>query len=291
MKKLFVILLLFPVYSFSQQMLWSTIPDHAQRLVTKEEASEEVLNLLNQYDYFFDGSGYNKSQFLVFLEKSSVFNKGMDKQNIKEIIQSSDSPTVFAFKYNTGDGSEVQFFYIDKNTMDMGVFTNEYFSIPNRNHTSNKKKFQQLFRNLFQNRNNPKQNSSSSSSASSGALYKGKKNNITGSRDDTGNSLARNYNEGESGFGNMMLDLKDRRWVSPPRVEDKGEETGRVVVKFRVNRQGTITWAKAGMRGTTISDESLWAKCERALMNARFNPIETAPESQTGQVVFNFGLR
>lgn len=138
--------------------------------------------------------------------------------------------------------------------------------------------------------------------ANPNALYKGKKNNSTGRGDGTGNTpgnqgsdlgdpLASNYGEGGSGFGDMMLDLKDRRWTSPPRVEDRGQEAGRVVVQFRVNRQGVVTWAKAGMRGTTISDGSLWAKCERALMNARFNPIQNAPESQTGQVVFNFGLR
>lgn len=134
------------------------------------------------------------------------------------------------------------------------------------------------------------------------ALYKGKKNDSAGKGDgegsepgnqgsDLGDPLASNYGEGGSGFGDTMLSLKNRNWTKPPSIKDEGQQSGVVVVQFRVNRQGAITYARAGVRGTTISDRVLLEKCERAMLNARLNTLPNAPESQTGEVRFNFKLR
>lgn len=134
------------------------------------------------------------------------------------------------------------------------------------------------------------------------ALYKGKKNNATGKGDGTGSTagnqgsklgdpLASNYGEGGSGDGNMMLSIANRRFEVPPKIDDKGQQAGRVAVEFRVNRQGVVTHARAGVRGTTISNRALLEKCERAMMAARLNQLPNAPDSQTGVIVFNFKLR
>ena len=134
------------------------------------------------------------------------------------------------------------------------------------------------------------------------ALFKGKKNNAEGQGDGTGSvagnqgsalgdPLASNYGEGGSGDGDMMLSLKDRRFVVRPNIEDKGQQSGRVAVEFRVNRRGVITYARAGVRGTTLSDRALLEKCEKAVLGARLNELPNAPATQTGVLVFNFKLK
>ena len=134
------------------------------------------------------------------------------------------------------------------------------------------------------------------------ALYGGKKNNSTGKGDGTGTTagnqgsaqgdpLASNYGDGGSGDGNMMLSIKNRSFVVPPKIDDKSQQYGKVVVLFRVNKQGVVTYARAGQRGTEITDGEIWRKCERAMMAARLNQLPNAPDSQEGTIVFNFKLR
>lgn len=134
------------------------------------------------------------------------------------------------------------------------------------------------------------------------ALYKGKKNNATGKGDgtgtkagnqgsDLGDPLASNYGEGGSGDGNMMLDIANRKFEVPPNIKDDGQQAGRVAVQFTVNKSGAVTSARAGVRGTTISNRALLEKCERAMMSAKLNALENAPASQSGVIVFNFKLR
>lgn len=134
------------------------------------------------------------------------------------------------------------------------------------------------------------------------ALYKGKKNDGLGSGDGTGSTpgnqgsalgdpLASNYGEGGSGDGNMMLTIANRRFEVRPSLQDDGQQAGRVAVEFKVNRSGVVTYARAGVKGTTISSRTLLEKCERAVMGARLNQLPNAPDSQTGVIVFNFKLR
>jgi hypothetical protein len=134
------------------------------------------------------------------------------------------------------------------------------------------------------------------------ALYKGKKNNATGTGDGTGNTpgnqgepdgdpLSPNYGKGGSGFGNVNLSLANRRFVDIPQIEDKGQSSGKVAVEIRVDRTGTVVYARAGAKGTTLSDLGLWGKCERAVMGARLNQLESAPDVQIGVVIFNFKVK
>jgi hypothetical protein len=113
------------------------------------------------------------------------------------------------------------------------------------------------------------------------ALYKGKTNNATGEGDGTtgtpgnqgkttGSTLTNNYNG--TGSGN----------------DDDGRHTGRIVVELRVDKNGNVVYARAGARGTTIVDAALLQKCENAVRNARLNSPDSAPELQTGTVVFSF---
>jgi len=134
------------------------------------------------------------------------------------------------------------------------------------------------------------------------ALYTGRRNNAAGSGDGTGTTpgnqgspngdpLAANYGEGGSGFGDASLSLENRRFVRPPQIEDNGQQSGKVAVEVVVGRDGEIIQARAGVRGTTISNDALWDKCERAALGAQLNRLDQAPPRQTGVIVFNFKLR
>jgi len=131
------------------------------------------------------------------------------------------------------------------------------------------------------------------------ALYTGKKNNGTGAGDGTGNTpgnqgvrngdpLASDYGPGGSGFGNAQLTLAGRKFVNIPKISDDGQTSGKVAVEIRVDQTGRVIYARAGVKGTTISDKDLWAKCEAAVRSSSLNRLESAPDTQQGTVIFNF---
>jgi outer membrane biosynthesis protein TonB len=130
------------------------------------------------------------------------------------------------------------------------------------------------------------------------ALYKGKTNNATGEGDGTtntpgnqgkptGSTLTNNYNGTGSGNGGN-LSMSQRNFVNEPKVDDSHRSTGKIVVEIHVDKMGNVIYAKAGARGTTITDYDLFTKCETAVRNARLNELDTAPETQTGFVTFVF---
>jgi outer membrane biosynthesis protein TonB len=134
------------------------------------------------------------------------------------------------------------------------------------------------------------------------ALFKGKRNNATGGGDGTGtvpgNQGASNgdpnsnsYTGGGNGSGSgIALNLSGRKFLSLPRIEDNGQTQGKISVDIVVDRNGTIITAKAGGRGTTISNTALWNKCEKAVLGTKLNATTTGPEIQAGSVIFTFLL-
>lgn len=134
------------------------------------------------------------------------------------------------------------------------------------------------------------------------ALYRGRQNKATGQGDGTsdvagnqgselGDPLAANYGEGGSGDGNTGLSIANRRWVVPPKIEDNGQQAGIVAVEVHVAPNGTVSYARAGVRGTTLPDKVLWEKCEAALRGARLNQLERAPSVQKAVVHIRFRLK
>jgi len=132
------------------------------------------------------------------------------------------------------------------------------------------------------------------------ALYKGKANKGTGKGDGTGTTpgnqgsvngdpLANNYGEGGSGFGNTPIAL--RRFTNLVTPQDDGQKTGKIAVRITVNKQGIVIDATPGVKGTTLQDLDLWAKCKTAVMGARLNQSDSAPDVQVGVVVFNFKVK
>jgi len=73
--------------------------------------------------------------------------------------------------------------------------------------------------------------------------------------------------------------------------EDNGQQAGIVAVEVHVAPNGTVTYARAGVRGTTLPDKVLWEKCEAALRGARLNQLERAPSVQKAVVHIRFRLK
>lgn len=132
------------------------------------------------------------------------------------------------------------------------------------------------------------------------ALYKGKANKGTGQGDGTGatpgnqgsvngDPLSNKYGEGGSGFGETPIAL--RRFTNLITPSDDGQKTGKIAVRISINKEGIVTNAVPGVKGTTLNDRELWQKCKDAVMGARLNQSSTAPDVQVGVVVFNFKVK
>ncbi len=134
------------------------------------------------------------------------------------------------------------------------------------------------------------------------ALYKGKKNDGKGAGDGTGtvpgnqgskdgDPLSPDYGDGGSGFGGVALDLKSRRFVNLTIPKDDGQKYGRVAVSITVDKNGVVVKATPGVKGTTLSDRAIWEKCRIAVLGSSLNKLESAPDNQTGVVIFNFKVK
>ncbi|MDC0189290.1 hypothetical protein OAJ42_00205 [Flavobacteriales bacterium] len=66
------------------------------------------------------------------------------------------------------------------------------------------------------------------------------------------------------------------------------KETGRVVVRVWVNREGVTIKAIAGIRGTTESASCLIEEAQVAALKTTWTPYLNAPETQIGQITYNF---
>lgn len=136
----------------------------------------------------------------------------------------------------------------------------------------------------------------------SNALYKGAASTGNGAgdgnTDEAGNQgkpngsvLSHSYTGTGIGGGGIALNLEGRSFIARPTLSDDGQSEGKISVQITVNRDGNIMTAKAGGRGTTIQNASLWRKCEDAARQARLNAIGDGPEIQAGVVIFSFKLQ
>lgn len=132
------------------------------------------------------------------------------------------------------------------------------------------------------------------------ALYKGKKNNGAGQGDGTGNTPgnqgsingdpnAPNYGEGGSGNGNTSIPLS--KFSNVKTITDNSQKTGRIAVRVRVNRDGKVISAQAGVKGTQFIDLNLFRLCEDAIMGANMENMVAGYENRSFTVVFNFKVK
>lgn len=150
------------------------------------------------------------------------------------------------------------------------------------------------------------------------ALYKGKNKSTSqgtgttgtgdqGTRDGDPNSKYYGKGQGQGGSGSgggqgdgigpgtgpgsgpgYSVDLKGRNVISPPKIYDNSQETGKVVVDIRVDKYGSVTDAIPGARGSTTTSSNLYRKAKEAALKAKFNASPQGVEEQRGTITFVF---
>lgn len=121
--------------AFGQQSLWSTIkPENEKsglKYVPLENVAKEVLTFYNQYNYYFDLSGYSKKRFIE--ETGYGFDDWSMLNEINEL-------TVFAFKTNMGRGSVIMVLCVSKDNVNLLLFSNDITLHENPQNTGSYKK-------------------------------------------------------------------------------------------------------------------------------------------------------
>src|SRR6185369_4468543 len=113
--------------------------------------------------------------------------------------------------------------------------------------------------------------------------YTGKNGNGTGPGEGDGTGSGKG-----PGNGGISFDLTGRRLVRKPSIDDKSQETGRVVVSITVDKEGNVTEARPGARGSTTTSAYLFGKAKEAAMKARFSPNPDGADIKKGTMTFVF---
>jgi colicin import membrane protein len=115
------------------------------------------------------------------------------------------------------------------------------------------------------------------------STYQGKSG--TGTGPGSGDGEGSGSGSGKDGFS---FDLSGRSLLRRPTVDDKSQLTGRVVVNITVDKQGTVTSAVPGGRGSTTTNSYLFSKAKEAAMKAKFSPNAEGADIQKGTMTFVF---
>lgn len=94
--------------------------------------------------------------------------------------------------------------------------------------------------------------------------------------------------KGNSGSGNYRLG--GREALVKKTFQQNCNQSGIVVVRIEVDRQGNVISAVPGVKGTTNSDPCLTKPAKRAALATKFNPDPNAPVKQVGVIIYEFKL-
>lgn len=109
--------------------------------------------------------------------------------------------------------------------------------------------------------------------------------------DPSGDPNASSYygtGRGLDGDGNYQLG--GRKAVSKPKRIQDCNESGIVVVSIEVDRNGNVTKATPGVRGTTNNSKCLLDPAKEAALSTKFNADSDAPTRQIGKIIYKFSL-
>lgn len=93
------------------------------------------------------------------------------------------------------------------------------------------------------------------------------------------------------GGDGISFSLGGRSSLSLPSPEYPRQKSGRVVVEVTVDRNGNVTKATGGVRGSTTTDSELVKVAERAALQAKFDMKSDAPAEQRGTITYVFRLQ
>lgn len=110
----------------------------------------------------------------------------------------------------------------------------------------------------------------------------------------TGDPNAAGYGQGGSGNGEqgsgISFSLSGRSAISLPKPNYPGDDAGVVVVTVTVDKNGKVTGAEPGARGTTIMNQKFWNEAKQAALKAKFNVSANAAAFQQGTISYRFVL-
>lgn len=109
--------------------------------------------------------------------------------------------------------------------------------------------------------------------------------------DPDGDPEARSYyghGMGLDGDGNYLLG--GRRALNKQKFVQDCNEAGIVVVQIEVDRNGRVTRATPGVKGSTNTSDCLTEPARRAALATTFNSDANAPARQIGTIIYNFKL-
>jgi len=145
-----------------------------------------------------------------------------------------------------------------------------------------------------------KNNSSSQGTATTGtgdqgerqgdpnSKYTGKSGTGGGPGSGTGTGGGDGDGNGPGTGSGISFDLSGRKLLLKPSIDDRSQETGKVVVSITVDRSGNVTEARPGARGSTTTSSYLFGKAKEAAMKAKFNASPEAADIQKGTMTFVF---
>lgn len=135
------------------------------------------------------------------------------------------------------------------------------------------------------------------------AMYSGRKanTNYTGPQGNTkgkgnqgkitGDVDATNYGLG-GGTGNKPgFYLQGRNAVSLPTPKINSQETGKVVVRIKVDRDGNVVDAIPGVKGSTTLNSYLLGVAKKAALRSKFDENQDAAWQQSGTITYIFHLK
>jgi outer membrane biosynthesis protein TonB len=93
------------------------------------------------------------------------------------------------------------------------------------------------------------------------------------------------------GIGNgPSYSLDGRSGLSLPKPYYPGNEEGVVVVQVTVDKNGIVTKAEPGVKGSNTANPALIAAARKAALQAKFNVDNNAPAYQVGTITYRFVL-
>ncbi|MBD0830763.1 energy transducer TonB [Aestuariibaculum sediminum] len=98
------------------------------------------------------------------------------------------------------------------------------------------------------------------------------------------------FGSGGSGSGGVGYGLNGRGRASYQTLKQDCNESGMVIVKIIVNRNGNVIEAEPGVRGTTNTAPCLLEPAKKIALSHKWQPDPNAPVKQIGFVKVNFKL-
>jgi outer membrane biosynthesis protein TonB len=105
-----------------------------------------------------------------------------------------------------------------------------------------------------------------------------------------GDINSKNRTGGSSGGDGVSFSLAGRSHRSLPKPPEIHKTEGKIVVEVTVDQNGNVVSARAGVKGSTLSDEALLKVTREAALKATFDVNKNAPALQQGTITYFFSF-